>query len=80
MNRTLIGEVVSNKMAKTVIVMIERKFRHPTYGKVIVRHKKFKAHNDKFDLQVNDVVKIRETKPFSKDTHFLVVEKISQKT
>jgi len=77
--RTLIGAVVSTKMAKTVIVMVERKFRHPTYQKVIIRHKKFKAHNENLDLKVNDLVKIKETKPISKDKFFTVVEKVTTK-
>jgi len=76
MNKTLIGKVISNKMAKTVTVMVERKFQHPTYKKVIIRHRKFKAHNEKLDLKINDLVKIQETKPFSKNTYFQVVEKL----
>ena len=76
MNKTLIGKVISNKMAKTVTVMVERKFQHPTYKKVIIRHRKFKAHYEKLDLKLNDLVKIEETKPFSKNTYFQVVEKL----
>jgi len=64
------------KMIKTVVVMVERKFRHPVYHKVIVRHKKYKAHNEKLDLKLGDIVKIEETKPISKDKHFVVVEKL----
>jgi small subunit ribosomal protein S17 len=76
MNKILVGEVVSTKMTKTVVVAVERKFQHPTYKKVIVRHRKFKAHCDQFKLKVGDKVKIKETRPFSKETHFLVVEKL----
>ena len=76
MKKTLIGKIVSTKMIKTVVVMVERKFRHPVYHKVIVRHKKFKAHNDNLSLQLGDVVKIEETKPISKDKHFIVIKKI----
>jgi small subunit ribosomal protein S17 len=78
MKKTLIGKVVSTKMTKTVVVMIERKFRHSVYHKVIIRHKKFKAHNEKLDLIVGDVVKIEETKPISKDKHFIVIEKLKK--
>ncbi len=76
MKKTLIGKVVSTKMAKTVVVMVERKFRHAVYHKVIIRHKKFKAHNEKLDLIVGDLVKIEETRPISKDKHFIVIEKL----
>lgn len=76
MKKTLIGKIVSTKMAKTVVVVVERKFRHAVYHKVIIRHKKFKAHNEKLALQVGDMVKIQETKPISKDKHFIVIEKL----
>ena len=78
MKKTLIGKVISTKMLKTVVVMVERKFRHAVYHKVIIRHKKFKAHNEKLNLQLGDVVKIQETKPISKDKHFIVIEKIKK--
>lgn len=77
MRKTLIGIVVSTKMIKTVVVKVERKFRHAVYHKVIVRHKKYKVHNEKFDLKLGDQVKIEETKPISKDKHFKVIKKIS---
>jgi small subunit ribosomal protein S17 len=77
MKKTLLGKIISTKMLKTVVVMVERKFRHPVYHKVIVRHKKYKAHNEKINLQVGDLVKITETKPISKDKHFKVIEKIN---
>ena len=76
MKKTLIGKVVSTKMTKTVVVMVERKFRHAVYHKVIIRHKKFKAHNEKLDLTVGDVVKIEETRPISKDKKWIVIGKI----
>ena len=65
MKKTLEGKVVSIKMAKTVVVSVERKFRYPLYRKVIIRHKKYQAHNEKLDLKVDDRVKIEETKPIS---------------
>jgi len=78
MKKTLIGKVVSTKMIKTVVVLVERKFRHAVYHKVIIRHKKFKAHNEKLNLQLGDLVKIQETKPISKDKHFIVIGKIKK--
>lgn len=75
MKKTLVGKVISDKMTKTVVVLIEQKFRHAKYRKVIIRHKKFKAHNELTDIKVGDMVKIEETRPLSKDKHFIVIEK-----
>jgi small subunit ribosomal protein S17 len=63
-------------MQKTVVVKVERKFRHPLYRKIIIRHKKYKAHNEKLELVIGDKVKIEETRPISKDKHFNVIEKL----
>lgn len=76
MKKTLDGKVVSAKMQKTVIVRVERKFRFPLYRKVITRHKKYKAHNEKLDLKVGDMVRIESANPISKDKHFIVIKKI----
>ena len=76
MYKTLIGTVVSDKMNKTVTVIVERKFKHAKYQKVITRHKKFKAHNEEMKIKIGDKVKIRESKPISKDKHFIVIEKL----
>ena len=67
------GTVVSNKMQKTVVVKVERTFRHPQYGKVITRGKKYYAHNEGKELQVGDQVKIVETRPLSKLKRWRVV-------
>jgi len=80
MKKTLIGEVISTKMQKTVVVRVERKFRHSLYRKVIIRHKKYKVHNENLELVVGDVVKIEETRPISKDKHFKVIGKVDKKT
>ena len=63
-------------MQKTTVVKVERKFRHPLYRKIIVRHKKYKVHNENLELKEGDMVKIKETRPISKDKHFIAVEKI----
>lgn len=65
--------VVSNKMNKTVVVKVERSFRHPTYGKVITRAKKYYAHHEGEPLNIGDIVDIRETRPLSKLKRWLVV-------
>lgn len=65
--------VVSNKMNKTVVVKVERSFRHPVYGKVVTRAKKYYAHHEGEPLNVGDIVDIRETRPLSKLKRWLVV-------
>jgi small subunit ribosomal protein S17 len=64
--RTLIGRVVSDKMDKTVTVLVERKVKHPMYGKVMVRSKKYHAHNDGNSARAGDLVEIVETRPVSR--------------
>ncbi len=74
--KTRKGVVVSNKMLNTVIVKVERKLRHPQYGKVIIRAKKYYAHNTWGALQEGDVVEIMETKPISKLKRWRVVDRV----
>ena len=64
--RTLIGRVVSDKIDKTVTVLVERKVKHPMYGKVMVRSKKYHAHNDGNTAKAGDLVEIVETRPVSR--------------
>ena len=61
-----VGRVVSNKMAKTLIVDVERRWLHPLYGKVVRAHKRFYAHDEKGEARVGDTVRITETRPMSK--------------
>jgi len=69
-----VGVVVSNKMAKTVTVRIDRKLPHPRYGKIITRSKKVYAHNELKDIEPGTKVKISETRPLSKLKRWRVVE------
>ncbi|OGK13433.1 30S ribosomal protein S17 [Candidatus Roizmanbacteria bacterium RIFCSPLOWO2_01_FULL_38_12] len=78
MNIIFTGTVVSTRMQKTVVVRVETKFRHPVYHKVITKHKKFMAHNDLPDIKEGDVVTITQTRPLSKQKHFIVVKKLNQ--
>jgi small subunit ribosomal protein S17 len=71
--RTFTGRVVSNKMEKTVVVVVERTRRHPLYGKVIRVSNRFKAHTEQ-TLNVGDMVKIVESRPMSREKHWLVTE------
>ncbi len=67
------GIVVSNKMQKTLVVKVERTLRHPKYGKVITRAKKYYAHYEGEPKQIGDEVTIKETRPLSKLKRWLVI-------
>lgn len=67
------GVVVSDKMEKTVVVKVDRTFRHPQYGKVVTRSKKYYAHNESPTVKVGDEVTIVETRPLSKLKRWRVV-------
>ncbi len=75
--KTRIGVIVSDKMDKTVVVQVERQFKHPMYGKAMRRTKKFKAHDEENQYKTGSLVKIVETRPLSKDKRWRVVEVIS---
>ena len=71
--RTLIGQVVSNKMDKTVVVRVERRVKHPIFGKIIVRSNKYKAHDETNQYNEGDTVEIAEGRPISRDKSWTVV-------
>ena len=64
--RTVTGRVVSDKMDKTITVLVERRVRHPMYGKYITKSSKLHAHDEKNECQIGDVVTVYETRPLSK--------------
>lgn len=72
------GLVVSNKMDKTIVVRVERKIKHPKYGKFIKKTSKFKAHDETNDCQIGDTVRIMECRPYSKDKCWRLVEIIER--
>ena len=72
--KSIVGIVVSDKMDKTVVVLVSMKKKHPIYGKYITCTKKYKAHDEKNDCKVGDTVRIVETRPLSKDKYFRVQE------
>ena len=76
--RTLTGKVVSDKMDKTVVVLVERKVKHPLYGKVIRRSNKFHAHDENNEYAVGDVVTIAESRPLSKTKTWVVKELVEK--
>jgi small subunit ribosomal protein S17 len=71
--RVLQGVVVSDVQDKTVVVRVERRVMHPVYKKYIMRSKKYAAHDEKNAFKVGDVVRIEESKPISKNKHFVVL-------
>jgi small subunit ribosomal protein S17 len=64
--KEVVGEVISSRMHKTIVVQVTRKKAHPFYGRVIARNKKFYAHDEKNEAHVGDVVRLEETRPLSK--------------
>ncbi|MPS28280.1 30S ribosomal protein S17 [Pigmentiphaga sp.] len=73
LKRTLTGRVVSDKMNKTVTVMVERRVKHPLYGKIVVRSAKYHAHDETNQYKTGDLVEISETRPVSKTKAWSVV-------
>ncbi len=72
--KTRVGEVVSDKMNKTIVVAVTRLVRHPLYGRFVKKTSKFKVHDENNECQTGDVVKIMETRPISKDKRWRLVE------
>ena len=69
-----VGVVVSNKMDKSIVVMVERKVKHPMYGKFVKKSSKFMAHDEKNECNIGDVVRIMETRPLSNNKCWRLVE------
>jgi small subunit ribosomal protein S17 len=74
--RILVGTVTSNKTDKTVTVLVERKVKHPLYGKIIRRSKKYHAHDEQNEYLLGDVVRIEETRPISKTKTWAVKDRV----
>ena len=72
LRRSLVGRVMSDKMDKTVSVLIERRVKHPLYGKIVRRSKKYLAHDEKNEAKVGDLVEIQEGRPISKNKSWSV--------
>ncbi|HWY78417.1 MAG TPA: 30S ribosomal protein S17 [Verrucomicrobiae bacterium] len=75
-----VGEVISNKMAKTIVVRVERRFPHPRYKKVVTGYSKFYAHDEKSEAKLGDRVRIQETRPLSKTKNWRLVEIVERNT
>jgi len=73
-----VGQVVSDKMNKTVVVAIENRSPHPKYGKIVVKTKRYKAHDEENNCKEGDRVRIQETRPLSKTKRWQVIEILPQ--
>src|SRR5580693_6452020 len=73
-----VGEVVSNKMAKTIVVRVERRFPHAQYKKIVTAYKKFYAHDEKAEAKIGDTVRIEESRPLSKLKRWRLVEVVER--
>ena len=73
-----VGEVVSNKMAKTIIVQVERRYPHPKFKKVVTGYKKLYAHDERGEAKVGDRVRLEETRPLSKTKRWRLVEVVER--
>ena len=78
LRKTRVGKVVSNKMDKTIVVAIEDHVKHPLYKKIVKRTYKLKAHDEKNDAKIGDTVRVKETRPLSKDKRWRLVEIIER--
>jgi small subunit ribosomal protein S17 len=78
LSRTLIGKVVSDKMNKTITVLVERKVKHPLYGKIMIRSKKYHVHDEDNQFRPGDMVVIEECRPFSKTKAWRVTKLIEK--
>ena len=76
---TKTGIVVSDKMDKTIVVRVERQFKHPLYKKIVRKHKKFKAHDENNECNIGDVVMISESRPISRDKRWVLSKIIERR-
>ena len=72
--KILNGKVIKDKNNKTIVVLVKRKYSHPFFGKVITSSKKYHAHDEKNKFKIGDTVQIEESKPYSKNKRFKVLE------
>lgn len=78
LKRTLVGKVVSDKRAKTVTVLIERRVKHPIYDKIVVKSSKYHAHDERGEYKLGDVVEITESRPISKTKNWVATRLVQK--
>ena len=76
--RTLVGKVVSDKRAKTVTVLIERRVKHELYGKIVAKSSKYHAHDEKGEYKMGDIIEITESKPISKTKNWVATRLVEK--
>ena len=76
--RVLTGKIVSDKMDKTIVVLMERQIKHPLYGKFIKRSKKYHVHDENNECHIGDTVTFKECRPLSKSTHWTLIKVVSR--
>ena len=74
LKRTLVGRVVSDKRAKTVTVMVERRVKHPIYGKIVIKSSKYHAHDETGQFHTGDLIEIEESRPISKTKNWVATK------
>jgi small subunit ribosomal protein S17 len=78
LRKTRVGKVVSDKMEKTIVVLVEDNVKHPLYGKIVKKSIKFKAHDENNEAGIGDTVEIMETRPLSKDKRWRLTKIIEK--
>jgi small subunit ribosomal protein S17 len=78
LKRTLIGKVVSDKRAKTVTVLVERRVKHPLYDKIVAKSSKYHAHDEKGEYHLGDIIEITESRPISKSKNWVVTRLVEK--
>jgi small subunit ribosomal protein S17 len=80
LKRTLVGKVVSDKRAKTVTVLVERRVKHPVYGKIVMKSSKYHAHDENNDFHMGDLIEITESRPLSKTKNWVATRLVQKAT
>jgi len=78
LKRTLIGKVVSDKRAKTVTVLVERRVKHALYGKIVAKSSKYHAHDEKSEYKLGDIIEITESRPLSKTKNWVATRLVEK--
>ena len=78
LKRTLVGKVVSDKRAKTVTVLVERRVKHPIYDKIVIRSSKYHAHDEQGAYHLGDMIEITESRPISKSKNWVATRLVEK--
>ncbi|MFT4268417.1 MAG: 30S ribosomal protein S17 [Xenophilus sp.] len=78
LKRTLVGKVVSDKRAKTVTVLVERRVKHPIYNKIVIKSSKYHAHDEQGEYHLGDVIEITESRPISKSKNWIATRLVEK--